>query len=70
MTVIKTIKKVICLVLAIGICLLAGYIGSMYSTPSIPTWYAGLQKPDLTPHHGSLHLCGLLFTFSWESRST
>jgi benzodiazapine receptor len=49
MTVIKTIKKVICLVLAIGICLLAGYVGSMYTTPSIPTWYAGLQKPDLTP---------------------
>jgi translocator protein len=49
MTVKNTIKKVICLVFAIGICLLAGYIGSMYSTPSIPTWYAGLQKPDLTP---------------------
>ena len=49
MTVIKTIKKVICLVLAIGICLLAGYVGSMYTTPAIPTWYAGLQKPDLTP---------------------
>lgn len=49
MTVIKTIRKVICLVLAIGICLLAGYIGSMYTTPSIPTWYAGLQKPFLTP---------------------
>jgi tryptophan-rich sensory protein len=49
MPVIKTIKTVICLVLAIGICLLAGYVGSMYSTPSLPTWYAGLQKPDLNP---------------------
>ncbi len=49
MTVVKTIKKVICLVLAIGICLLAGYAGSLYTSPSIPTWYAGLQKPDLTP---------------------
>lgn len=49
MPVIKTIKKIICLVLAIGICLLAGYVGSMYTTPSIPTWYAGLQKPELTP---------------------
>ena len=49
MPVVKTIKKVICLVLAIGICLLAGYVGSMYTTPSIPTWYAGLQKPDLNP---------------------
>ena len=49
MPVIKTIKTVICLVLAIGICLLAGYVGSMYTTPSLPTWYAGLQKPDLNP---------------------
>jgi benzodiazapine receptor len=49
MTLIKTIKKVMCLVLAIGICLLAGYIGSVYTTPSLPTWYAGLQKPDLNP---------------------
>jgi tryptophan-rich sensory protein len=49
MTVMKTLKKVVSLVLAIGICLLAGYVGSTYTTPSIPTWYAGLQKPDLTP---------------------
>jgi len=49
MPVIKTIKTVICLMLAIGICLLAGYVGSMYTTPSLPTWYAGLQKPDLNP---------------------
>lgn len=49
MTIMKTIKKVLCLVLAIGICLLAGYVGSLYTTPSIPTWYEGLQKPELTP---------------------
>ena len=49
MSFIKTIKPVLCLVLAIGICLLAGYVGSTYTTPSIPTWYAGLHKPDLTP---------------------
>ena len=45
----KIFKKVITLLLAIGICLLAGYLGSLYTTPAIPTWYAGLQKPDLTP---------------------
>ncbi|PKL58071.1 MAG: TspO protein [Methanomicrobiales archaeon HGW-Methanomicrobiales-5] len=45
----KILKKVICLLFAIGICLLAGYLGSVYTTPAIPTWYAGLQKPDLTP---------------------
>ena len=35
--------------MAVGICLFAGYIGSLYTTPSIPTWYAGLQKPGLNP---------------------
>ncbi len=42
-------KKIINFVLAIGICLLAGYLASYYTTPEIPTWYAGLNKPDLTP---------------------
>jgi translocator protein len=42
-------KKILLFVIAFGICLLAGYIGSYYTTPEIPTWYAGLQKPDLTP---------------------
>jgi tryptophan-rich sensory protein len=42
-------KKILTLIFAIGICLLAGYIGSYYTTPEIPTWYAGLQKPDLNP---------------------
>jgi len=42
-------KKIIYLVIAVGICLLAGYIASYYTTPEIPTWYASLQKTDLTP---------------------
>jgi tryptophan-rich sensory protein len=42
-------KKILYFVIAVGICLLAGYIGSYYTTPEIPTWYAGLQKPDLNP---------------------
>lgn len=42
-------KKILYFVIAIGVCLLAGYIGSYYTTPEIPTWYAGLQKPDLNP---------------------
>jgi len=37
------------LIVSIGICLSAGYIGSIYTTPEIPTWYAGLHKPDLSP---------------------
>jgi benzodiazapine receptor len=42
-------KKILTLIIAVGICLLAGYIGSYYTTPEIPTWYAGLQKPDINP---------------------
>ena len=43
------LKKILLLCLAVGICLLAGYVGAYFTTPSIPTWYAGLQKPDLSP---------------------
>ena len=42
-------KKILTLIFAIGICLLAGYVGSYYTTPAIPTWYASLQKPDIIP---------------------
>ena len=42
-------KKILTFVIAVGICLLAGYIGSYYTTPAIPTWYPGLQKPDINP---------------------
>lgn len=37
------------LVLAIGICFLAGFAGGLVTTPSIPTWYAELEKPFFTP---------------------
>ena len=37
------------LVLAIVICQLAGVVGSFFTTPSIPTWYASLQKPSFAP---------------------
>jgi benzodiazapine receptor len=40
------IKK---LAAAIGICLIAGFIGSVFTTPAIPTWYAQLQKPAESP---------------------
>lgn len=45
----SVIHKILLLAFALGICLLAGYAGSYYTTPSIPTWYAGLEKPDLNP---------------------
>ena len=31
------------------LCLAAGAIGSIFTFQSIPTWYAGLNKPDFSP---------------------
>lgn len=37
------------LIIAIVVSELAGIIGSVFTAPSIPTWYAGLIKPGLNP---------------------
>lgn len=37
------------LVIAIMLCQLAGIIGSVFTSPSIPTWYASLVKPGFSP---------------------
>lgn len=37
------------LVIAVGLCLGVGAVGSIATTPKIPTWYAGLVKPSWTP---------------------
>lgn len=37
------------LIAAIAICELAGVIGSLFTAPSIPTWYASLSKPQFSP---------------------
>ncbi|HOI58826.1 MULTISPECIES: TspO/MBR family protein [unclassified Methanoculleus] len=34
---------------AVGVCLLAAAVGSLFTMPAIPTWYAGLVKPALNP---------------------
>ena len=34
---------------SIAVCQLAGVVGSFFTTPSIPTWYSGLNKPFFTP---------------------
>ncbi len=41
--------KIIKLILAIVLCQLAGVIGSVFTTPNISTWYAGLIKPSFNP---------------------
>jgi len=45
---IKVIE-VLRLIVSIVICQLAGLIGSFFTTPGIPTWYAALRKPTFTP---------------------
>jgi tryptophan-rich sensory protein len=37
------------LVASIILCQLAGFLGSLFTTPAIPTWYALLKKPSFTP---------------------
>jgi tryptophan-rich sensory protein len=42
-------KKALRLVIFVLICESAGIIGSIFTTPSIPGWYAGLAKPPFNP---------------------
>jgi len=37
------------LVLSIGLCEFAGIVGSLFTIQSIPTWYAGINKPGFNP---------------------
>lgn len=41
----KVIKLIVCVLVCLGV----SYLGSLLTTPSIPTWYAGLQKPPFNP---------------------
>ena len=42
-------KTALRILVAIVICELAGVIGSMFTAPAIPGWYAGLAKPSFNP---------------------
>jgi benzodiazapine receptor len=43
------IKDILKLVASISLCQLAGFLGSLFTTPSIPTWFETLKKPFFTP---------------------
>ena len=43
------IKDILKLVASIFLCQLAGFLGFLFTTPSIPTWYETLKKPFFTP---------------------
>jgi tryptophan-rich sensory protein len=45
-------KKPVGIVIAVVICELAGVVGSLFTTPSIPGWYASLTKPSFSPPNG------------------
>ena len=37
------------LLASILVCQLAGFVGSLFTTPNIPLWYSTIQKPSFTP---------------------
>ena len=45
----KKVLDVVKFVISIIICQLAGFIGSLFTAPAIPMWYAILNKPSFTP---------------------
>ena len=42
-------SKLLKLTTSILVCFLAGGLGSIFTVPAIPTWYAGLNKPFFSP---------------------
>ena len=48
----KKLNGILKLLVSIIICQSAGFIGSFFTTPAIPTWYATLNKPFFTPPNG------------------
>ena len=43
------IKNIIKLIIAIAVSFSAGIIGSIFTSSSIPTWYAAINKPSFNP---------------------
>ncbi len=41
--------EVLRFIVSVAICQAAGFIGSIFTTPAIPTWYAALRKPAFNP---------------------
>lgn len=42
-------SKIFKLFLSIALCEMVGVIGSVFTYPSIPVWYAALEKPSFSP---------------------
>ena len=48
------LKDILKLIVSIIICQAAGLIGSLFTTPAIPTWYASLEKSSFNPPIGDV----------------
>jgi benzodiazapine receptor len=44
-----SLRNILKLIASIIICQFAGFIGSLFTAPAIPTWYKTLSKPSFTP---------------------
>jgi len=42
-------REILKLVASVLLCQIAGFLGSLFTTPAISTWYATLKKPFFTP---------------------
>jgi tryptophan-rich sensory protein len=42
-------NKFLRLIISLGVCLLVGYLGSLYAIPMIPSWFSSLEKPPFLP---------------------
>jgi benzodiazapine receptor len=70
-------KDILKLVVSILLCQLAGFVGSLFTTPAIPTWYETLNKPSFIPPNGifgpvwiSLYvLMGISLFLVWRVRN-
>jgi tryptophan-rich sensory protein len=67
---------IIKLATSVILCQLAGFLGSLFTTPAIPTWYATLSKPFFTPPNWIFSpvwislfvLMGISLFFVWRKR--
>jgi tryptophan-rich sensory protein len=70
-------NKVIKIIVSVLICQSAGFIGSLFTTPAINTWYANILKPSFNPPSwlfapvwtALFFLMGLALYLVWEKRA-
>lgn len=70
-------KTLLTFVFAIGVCEMAGIVGSLFTFPAIGTWYATLTKPAIAPPNWifgpvwtSLYaLMGISLALVWQKKS-